>query len=157
MDLEIDGSVDRWIARSVNSQIDGLLDGWINRSLDRQIAGSLDRWIARAIDRYIDGSVDRWLARSKDQQIDESLDRWISRSMDRQNMFKPTCGVHSYNVRGASNNIFVARPRTEAAKRAFSYRGVIMWNGLGLGSMDHQINGSVDRWIARLMDCQIDL
>ena len=39
-----------------------------------------------------------------------------------KNMFKPTSGVHSYNVRGASNNIFVPRPHTEAAKRAFSYR-----------------------------------
>ena len=48
-----------------------------------------------------------------------------------KNMFKPTSGgVHSYNVRGASNNIFVPRPRTEAAKRAFSYRGAVMWNGL---------------------------
>ena len=33
-------------------------------------------------------------------------------------------------MRGASNNIFVPRPRTEAAKRAFSYRGSVMWNGL---------------------------
>ena len=47
-----------------------------------------------------------------------------------KNMFKPTSGVHSYNVRGASNNIFVPRPSTEAAKRAFSYRGAVMWNGL---------------------------
>ena len=39
-----------------------------------------------------------------------------------KNVFKPTSGVHSYNVRGASNNIFVPRPHTEAAKRAFSYR-----------------------------------
>ena len=45
-------------------------------------------------------------------------------------MFKPTSGVHSYKVRGASNNIFVPRPRTEAAKRAFSYRGAVIWNGL---------------------------
>ena len=45
-------------------------------------------------------------------------------------MFKPTSVVHFYNVRGASNNIFVPRPRTEAAKRAFSYRGAVMWNGL---------------------------
>ena len=42
-----------------------------------------------------------------------------------KNMFKPTS-----NVWGASNNIFVPRPRTEAAKRAFSYRGAVMWNGL---------------------------
>ena len=45
-------------------------------------------------------------------------------------MFKPTSVVHSYNVRGASNNIFVPRPCTEAAKWAFSYRGAVMWNGL---------------------------
>ena len=43
-----------------------------------------------------------------------------------ENIFKPT----SYNVRGASNNIFVPRPRTEVAKRAFRYRGEVMWNGL---------------------------
>ena len=47
-----------------------------------------------------------------------------------KNMFKPTFRVHSYNVRGASNNIFVPRPCTEAAKRVFSYRGAVMWNGL---------------------------
>ena len=45
-------------------------------------------------------------------------------------MFKPTSRVHSYNIRGASNNVFVPRPRTEAVKRAFSYRGSVMWNGL---------------------------
>ena len=45
-------------------------------------------------------------------------------------MFKPTSVVHSYNVRGAWNNVFVPRPCTEAAKRAFSYRGAVMWNGL---------------------------
>ena len=45
-------------------------------------------------------------------------------------MFKPTSEVHSYNVRGASNNVFVPRARTEAAKRGFGYRGAVMWNGL---------------------------
>ena len=45
-------------------------------------------------------------------------------------MFKATSGVHSYNVRGALNNVFAPRPRTEAAKRAFSYGGAVMWNGL---------------------------
>ena len=45
-------------------------------------------------------------------------------------MFQPTSTVHSYNVRGASNNAFVPRPRTEAAKQAFSYRGAVMWNSL---------------------------
>ena len=36
-------------------------------------------------------------------------------------------------MRGASKNVFVPRPRTEAAKRALSYRGgegSFMWNGL---------------------------
>ena len=35
-----------------------------------------------------------------------------------------TSRVHSYNVRGASNNVFVPRPPTEAATRGQS------WNGL---------------------------
>ena len=47
-----------------------------------------------------------------------------------KNVFKTTFGVHSYDVRGASNNVFVPRPSIEAAKRAFSYRGAVMWNGL---------------------------
>ena len=47
-----------------------------------------------------------------------------------KNVFQPTSTVHSYNVWGASNNAFVPRPRTEAAKQAFSYRGAVMWNGL---------------------------
>ena len=47
-----------------------------------------------------------------------------------KSMFKPTSGVYSYNVRGASNNVFVPRIRTEAAKRTFSYWGTVMWNGL---------------------------
>ena len=51
-----------------------------------------------------------------------------------KNMLKSTSRVHLHNVRGSSNNVFVPRPRTEAAKRAFSYRGgggAIMWNGVG--------------------------
>ena len=40
-----------------------------------------------------------------------------------KNVFQPTSTVHPYNVRGASNNVFVPRPRAEAAKQAFSYRG----------------------------------
>ena len=45
-------------------------------------------------------------------------------------MFKLTSGVHSYNARGASNNVFVPGPCTETAKRAFSFRGAVIWNGL---------------------------
>ena len=45
-------------------------------------------------------------------------------------MFKQTSRVHSYNVRGASNNVFVPKPQAEAAKRAFSYRGNhVEWPG----------------------------
>ena len=47
-----------------------------------------------------------------------------------KNFFKQTSRVHSYNVRGASNNVFVPRPHSEAAKQAFSYGGAVMWNGL---------------------------
>ena len=47
-----------------------------------------------------------------------------------KNVFKPASRVHSYNVRGAWNNDFVPRPRTEAAKQALSYRGAVMWNRL---------------------------
>ena len=32
-----------------------------------------------------------------------------------KNVFQPTSTVHSYNVQGASNNVFVPKPRTEAA------------------------------------------
>ena len=46
-----------------------------------------------------------------------------------KNFFKPTSRVHSYNVRGALNNVFIPRPRTEAAKEDFSYRRSVMWNG----------------------------
>ena len=38
-------------------------------------------------------------------------------------MFKPTSVVHSYNVRGASNNVFVPMPLTEAAKGLFAIGG----------------------------------
>ena len=45
-------------------------------------------------------------------------------------MFDSTASVHSHNLRGSSNNIFIPRPRTEAGKRAFSYRGAVLWNSL---------------------------
>ena len=44
-------------------------------------------------------------------------------------MFKPTSEVHSY-MWAASNNVFVPRPCTEAAKQAFSYSRAVMRNGL---------------------------
>ena len=45
-------------------------------------------------------------------------------------MFESISNVHSYDLRGSSNNIFIPRPRTEAAKRSFSYRGAVLWNDL---------------------------
>ena len=45
-------------------------------------------------------------------------------------MFDSTASVHSHNLRGNSNNIFIPRPRTEVGKRAFSYRGAVLWNSL---------------------------
>ena len=41
-----------------------------------------------------------------------------------KNMFKPTSRLHSCNVRGSSNSVFVPRSRIDAALRAFSYRGL---------------------------------
>jgi len=41
-----------------------------------------------------------------------------------KNVFKATSGVYSYNVRGASNNVFVPRPRLLAIG------GTVTWNGL---------------------------
>jgi len=35
-------------------------------------------------------------------------------------MFDSTASVHSHNLRGSSNNIFITRPHTEAGKQAFS-------------------------------------
>ena len=51
----------------------------------------------------------------------KSLNNLYPKSL--KNVFKPTSGVHSYNVRGASNNVFVPRPRTEAAKRLLAIGG----------------------------------
>ena len=45
-------------------------------------------------------------------------------------MFEPLSNVHSYNLRGSSNNIFIPRPRTENGKRNFGYRGAVLWNDL---------------------------
>ena len=45
-------------------------------------------------------------------------------------MFDSTASVHSYNLRGSLNNIFITRPHTEAGKKAFSYRGAVLWNSL---------------------------
>ena len=47
-----------------------------------------------------------------------------------KNVFKPISKVHSFNVQGASNNVFVPKSRTEAAKQAFICKGAVMRNGL---------------------------
>lgn len=61
MDLWIDGSLNRWISRSVDLWIDRSVDRWIARSMDLWIGGSLDRWIVWSLDWWICGSLDRWI------------------------------------------------------------------------------------------------
>ena len=38
--------------------------------------------------------------------------------------------IHMYNLRGAQHNLFIPRPKTEALKKSFSYRGAVTWNSL---------------------------
>ena len=45
-------------------------------------------------------------------------------------MFKPTCRVHSYHVRGASYNGFVPRPVLKLLSGHLAIGGTVMWNGL---------------------------
>ncbi|CAB3992510.1 Hypothetical predicted protein [Paramuricea clavata] len=46
-------------------------------------------------------------------------------------IFEPTSQVHSHNLRGSSHSMFTPRPRTEAGKRSFGYRGAaVLWNDL---------------------------
>ena len=42
-----------------------------------------------------------------------------------ESVFESTSNVHSYDLRGSCKNIFIPRPRTEAAKRSFSYHGAL--------------------------------
>ena len=63
---------------------------------------------------------------------------WNACSMFNMLLVRNICSYSSYqpvlkcvyNVRGAWNNVFIPRPCTQAAKRAFNYRGAVMWNGL---------------------------
>ena len=47
-----------------------------------------------------------------------------------KSLFEPISQVHAYNFRGSSNNIFIRRPETDAARKSFIYRGAVLWNGL---------------------------
>ena len=51
-------------------------------------------------------------------------------SKDLKNLFRPITNVHSYKLRNNLNNLFVHRPRKEAGKCSFNYRGTVLWNGL---------------------------
>ena len=64
-----------------------------------------------------------WQRRSK--QLGISLYKSLNSlyPMGLKHMFKPTSEIHLHDVRGSSHNIYISWPRTEAAKRAFSYRG----------------------------------
>ena len=46
--------------------------------------------------------------------------------------FTRTNTVHSHNLRGVNHNLFVPRPRTDALKKSFVYRGACVWNSLPL-------------------------
>ena len=45
-------------------------------------------------------------------------------------IFEATSQIHSYNLRGSTSNIYIPRPKMEAGKRSFGYRGAVLWNGL---------------------------
>ena len=47
-----------------------------------------------------------------------------------KSLFEPISQVHAYNLRGSSNNIFIRRLETDAARKSFSYRGAVLWSGL---------------------------
>ena len=47
-----------------------------------------------------------------------------------KSLFEPTSQIHSYNLRGSLNNIFIQRPQNDAPKKSFSYRGAVLWNSL---------------------------
>ena len=38
-----------------------------------------------------------------------------------KSLFEPISQVHVYKLRGSSNNIFIRRPETDAARKSFSY------------------------------------
>ena len=130
LDLQIDGSIDRWIGRSLYRYISGSVDRWICRSLDRQIPGSVDLWIGRSLDLQIDGSVDRWICRSLVRQIAGSVDRWIGRSMKLQ----IARSVDHWICRSLDRQIDGSVDRWICR------------------SLNRQIPGSVDRWIGRSLD-----
>jgi hypothetical protein len=45
-------------------------------------------------------------------------------------MFENTRNIHSHNLRGFSDNVFVPGPNSESGKRSFKYRGAVLWNSL---------------------------
>ena len=47
-----------------------------------------------------------------------------------KSLFESTSPIHSYNLRGSSNNIFTQRLQTDAPKKSFSYRGAVLCNSL---------------------------
>ena len=40
--------------------------------------------------------------------------------------------IHRHNLRGAQHNLFISRPKTEAHKKSFRYRGAVTWNSLSV-------------------------
>ena len=46
--------------------------------------------------------------------------------------FTATNSVHRHNLRDSGSNLFIPRPKTEALKKSFGWRGAIAWNALSL-------------------------
>ena len=47
-----------------------------------------------------------------------------------KSIFESTSPIHSYNLRGSSNNIFIQRLQTDPPRKSFSYRSAVLWNSL---------------------------
>ena len=47
-----------------------------------------------------------------------------------ESLFERTSQIHSYNLKGSSNNIFIRRLQADAIKKSFSYRVAVLWNSL---------------------------
>lgn len=43
--------------------------------------------------------------------------------------------IHNYNVRCSEHNLLIPRPKTEALKKSFVYRGAVWWDSLSLASL----------------------
>ena len=47
--------------------------------------------------------------------------------------------IHRHNIQGAQDNLFIPRPKTEALKKSFQYRGTVMWSSLSVEAKQFSI------------------